>query len=187
MSEASGKQWCARFPASNKIDDLAPPFRGDVQNLIQRTLEAGGSVDVVDTWRPAERAYLMHFCCEIAGYTLHGVYHQMKPQDVPPMPGVDIDWTHGGDLGAAISAVVAMRDTYGIVFPAALHSNHVKRTAVDMKVHIPKGATMINAQGTPFVFDHVADQTDPLFVRIAASYGVLHLAGDAVHFSIDGH
>lgn len=187
MTEPAGVIWVSRFPGSKDILDLAPPFRGDVQNLLQRLIEGRASVDVEATWRPEERAWLMHYACWVAGFTKDGQFFQMESSEVPAHSNIDIDWTCGGDRSTAIEAAKQMVAAYGIVFPASLTSNHIKRLAIDWKVRIANGATIRDAQGHPFSFSGAADQTDKRFHAIARTFGVLPLVTDPVHFSIDGH
>src|ERR1051325_10670200 len=111
MAEPSGAQWCQRFPGSNKTSDLIPDFRDRVDAFLSVLKNADAAVRVSATFRPPERAYLMHWAWGIA----NGFPQDMcRPQDrpgvpidpasVPPMAGVAIDWTHGGSLAAARSA-----------------------------------------------------------------------------------
>jgi len=109
MSEPSGLPWCARFPGSKSVSDLAEPFRSSVQRFLG-ALHAGtppATVAINATVRPPERAYLMHYAWLIA----HG---QIAPNAVPPMRGVDIVWNHA----SAVPAADAMVHGYGMAFVA---------------------------------------------------------------------
>lgn len=176
MSETSGAQWCARFPTSKLVTDLAQAFQGDVHNFIQRIVEAKGSVDVAATYRPKERAYLMHWAWEIAR---NGV----DPASVPAMDGVEIIWDHDG-AGAAAEAMV---EGYEMAHEAVLESRHTQRLAIDMKIHIPDGAIVMDAQGKPHVFHGAGDGPDSRTVAIGRTFGVIKLASDPPHWSVDGH
>ncbi|HEY4077320.1 MAG TPA: hypothetical protein VGM26_10370 [Rhizomicrobium sp.] len=44
-----------------------------------------------------ERAYLMHWCCMVGD-------SGQDPHAIPPIKGMNIDWTHGNSLGAAKAA-----------------------------------------------------------------------------------
>jgi hypothetical protein len=156
------------------LTQLAQPFRADVENFIDALERAGARVDIGTTFRPAERAYLMHWCCKIAdGY---------PPRDVPPMDGVVIDWTHDDDIITARAAARAMRTAYGIVFPASLQSRHTQGLAIDMTIHWKGLITVTDAHGVP----HDCIDQDDLW-PIGASYGVHKLATDPPHWSSDGH
>ena len=63
MAEVSGPQWCARFSTSTSLDDLLPDFADRVRAFLSRLHAAGAAVEVNATFRPPERAYLMHWCC----------------------------------------------------------------------------------------------------------------------------
>lgn len=183
MAEGAGAHWCARFAGSDSLDDLVEPFRSSVTAFLAALRAAGAAVTIAATFRPPERAYLMHWCCLVAGYRdRQQVFHQIAPGDVPPMAGVDIDWSCGGDSGAARVAALAMRKAYGIVFPAACVSDHTLRKAVDMDIAF-KGAIMVRdalGQNRP-----AACESD--LWTIGATYGVIKLPNDGPHWSFDGH
>lgn len=175
MLEQSGAQWCARFATSDKLEDLAEPFRSKALAFVQALRAAGAAVTISATYRPPERAYLMHYCCMIAD-------GGQDPAAVPQMIGVDIDWTHGGDGDAAKKAAQAMRQGYGIVYPAALESRHTQRLAVDMTIRFQGAIQVRTAPGTMAA---VACQGD--LVAVGRSYGVIKLLSDPPHWSSDGH
>lgn len=182
MIELSGPQWCPRFPTSKSVSDLIPPFRGNVMAFITALEDEGTTVTIDATYRPPERAWLMHWAFQI------GNCHQ-DPEYVPSVPGIAIDWTHQGDLAAAVAAAKAMVASYGIVYAPALQSRHTQRRAIDMKIAW-EGTISVRAQngvivqcnglGTP------RDGTNPAIVSVARSYSVIKLIGDPVHFSDDG-
>lgn len=179
----AGPEWCLRFPASAALTDLVQPFRKNATDFIAALRQAGASVSIAATYRPPERAYLMHFSCLIAGYRdAQQVFHQISPPDVAPMKGVEIDWTCHGDAGAARSAAVAMVKAYGIQYPAALVSNHTRRLAVDMTIHFAGAILVRDGAGLKRA---AAAQSD--LWPIGASYGVHKLASDPPHWSADGH
>lgn len=181
--EAAGAAWCDRFPGSNKTADLIQPFRDGVDAFITALRAAGASVQINATWRPAERAYLMHWCCLVAGYRDQDkIFHQIAPADVPKMSGVDIDWTCGGDGGAARAAAVAMRAKYGIEYPAALVSRHTQRRAIDMKPIWQDTILVATRRGNRLPAASVTD-----LVPIGATWGVMKLVSDPPHWSDDGH
>ena len=65
---------------------LLPEFAERAKAFISALTRAGASVSIADTYRPPQRAYLMHWCCMVGG-------SGQDPHSVPPMPGVAIDWT----------------------------------------------------------------------------------------------
>ena len=130
--EPSGAQWCARFPTSNSLDDLTEPFRTNASRFVAALRQAGATVSIAATYRPVERAWLMHWCFDVS-------HNQRDPRGVPPMLGVPIRWAHV-DAQGAFDAVASRRaaedmaDTYRIAFMPALESRHTQRRAVDMTI-----------------------------------------------------
>lgn len=183
MTEAAGANWCTRFPGSVAIDDLVEPFKTGVNAFIAALRGAGASVDISATYRPPERAFLMHWACLIAGYRdADKIFHQIAAGDVPANPAVKIDWTCGGDPGAARSAAVAMVREFGIVYPAALASRHTERRAIDMTIRFPGSIMVATRSGRLLPAASLND-----LVPIGATYGVMKLKSDAPHWSEDGH
>src|SRR5665213_1077638 len=109
MSEYSGPEWCSRFPGSVSPNDLLPDFRDRVLAFISVMQRGGATVHIGATYRLRERAYLMHWCCKIADFG-------QDPGTVPRMPGVEIDWSHGGNASGARAAATAMKKGYAIQF-----------------------------------------------------------------------
>src|SRR4051812_36458225 len=122
--ELSGGQWVNKFPTSKSINDLVSPFREHVKLFIDALTAAAATVHIDATLRPRERAYLMHFSFLIAK-------ENFSPQNVPPFPGVDINWLHP-TLAESKAAANEMVTKYGIVFEPALSSKHSTGTAIDM-------------------------------------------------------
>jgi hypothetical protein len=179
--EFSGPEWCARFPCSKSLDDLMPDFAGRVRAFLSALSHAGARISIADTYRPPQRAYLMHWCCMVGA-------SGQDPDAVPPMADVAIDWLHGGDVAAARAAARAMMAGYRIRFPAALHSRHTQRRAIDMT---------IGWRGTLAVHDFDGELQriasgprsggNPKLIEVGRSFGVIKLASDPPHWSDDGH
>jgi hypothetical protein len=181
MSEVSGPQWCARFPPSTSLDDLLPDFGDRVHAFLSQLNRAGASVSIADTYRPPERAYLMHWCCMIGG-------SGQDPAAVPPQPGVNIDWTHGGSLSAAKAAAQQMMQGYQIQFPAALVSRHTQRRAVDMTIGWNGTLAITDFNGQPHtITSGPRDGSNPQLIAVGATFGVIKLVSDPPHWSDDGH
>jgi D-alanyl-D-alanine dipeptidase len=158
-----------------------------VKDFIAALEAAGAELDIEATQRPAERAYLMWGCCQIGGYRDHdGVFQYVDPDKIPSHPGVAIDWGHGGDDAAARVAARAMRDKYGIVYPAALDSLHVQGRAIDLTIKWNGTLSIADAEGKIHEIPY-ADDTPTELVEVGLSYGVHKLAGDPVHWSDNGH
>lgn len=174
QNELSGIQWVPRFPTSASIDELNDPFRSDVTRFIAALRAAGATVTVSATYRPVERAYLMHYSSRISRGNI-------RPQDVPAMAGVNINWVHP-TAQQSIAAATAMANGYGIVFPPALQSRHTERRAIDMTISGIVGRTMQNAAGQA-----VRISTQAILHQVGATYGVIKLVSDPPHWSDDGH
>ena len=97
MAEQSGPQWCARSPPSKSLDGLVPDFSDAVRTFLSQLSKAIASVAIADTYRPPQRAYLMNLSCMIGGCG-------QDTHTMPPMQGVNIDWTCGGSIVKARDA-----------------------------------------------------------------------------------
>lgn len=190
MPEPSGPEWCARFPGSKSTDDLLAGFRDRVLAFISAMERGGATVSIAATYRPPERAYLMHWCCMIAGYVDRktGQHVIVPPSAATPMEGVDIDWTHGGDVDAARAAASLMVAGYAIQFPAALKSNHTLRRAIDMAVSWSGNITVVDFDGqSRAVTMPPRSGSNQVLVDVGRSFGVIKLLTDPPHWSDDGH
>jgi hypothetical protein len=174
MSEPSSRAWCARFSTSTSINDLTPKFAECVASFIHALKDAGARVDVSATYRPVERAFLMHWAWKIAK-------REVLPVGIPAMDGVDIDWSHGGNLDAARAGAREMVDGYGIAYEPALVSRHTQRLAIDMTIRW-KG--VIHVKDARWV-THACTKQEDLW-PIGASFKVIKLASDPPHWSDDG-
>jgi hypothetical protein len=104
------------------------------------------------------------------------------PALVPPMTGVNIDWTQGGDRAAARAAAREMMAGYNIAYPAALVSRHTQRRAIDITIRWKGTIIVKDARGV----EHACVNEHDLW-PIGASYGVHKLPSDPPHWSEDGH
>jgi hypothetical protein len=180
MSELSGPQWCARFPSSAKTTDLLPDFHDRVEAFISAMARAGAHVSVADTYRPPERAYLMHFCCMIAD-------GGQDPAAVPHLSGVNIQWAHASYADSK-AAARAMKEGYQIRFPAALVSRHTQRRAIDMSIGWTGTLNIRDFDGiTHHIAPTPASGSNPTLIAVGQSFGVIKLITDPPHWSDDGH
>jgi hypothetical protein len=180
MSELSGPQWCARFPTSTSCDDLLPEFRDKVLAFISAMKRAGAGVSIAATYRPPERAYLMHWC-SLIGNTGQDI------AAVPPMSGVDIDWSHGGEFGEARAAARAMIKAYAIRYPPSLTSRHTQRRAIDMTIEWSDTLPIRDFNGNlknVTSLPRTGQNSD--LVKVGATFGVIKLVKDPPHWSDDG-
>lgn len=180
MADVSGVKWCAKFPTSVKLDDLLPDFGDGCRAFISALKRGGATVSIGATWRPAERAYLMHWCCMIG-------QSGQDPARVPTMKGVDIDWSHKGNPAAARSAAQAMMAKYDIRFPAALVSRHTQRRAIDMTIGWTGTLKLIDFDGVEHrIAGGPRNGSHPQLAAIGRTFGVIKLASDPPHWSDDG-
>jgi hypothetical protein len=180
MAEVSGPKWCLQYPGSKSPDDLEPVWRSMAWAFIVALQQGGASVAVTATRRPPERAYLMYWSWMIANLS-------QAPAAVPPLEGLAIDWTHGGNGRAARSAAAAMVKAFGLEAMPSLQSRHIRGRAIDMS---------IGWQGTLSLHDfkgHVHHITVPPrdggnqeLAGIGASFGLCKKPGDTTHWSDDG-
>lgn len=176
----------SQFPNSTSIDDLKDPFRGAVKKFVAALNKAGATVSIGATYRPPERAYLMHYSFLIGK-------NGADPTKVPAMAGVDIDWVHrdakgNADIKASRAAANEMVSGYEIVYAPALTSRHTEGKAIDMDISWGGDLTIDQADGksttiksSPRTGDNADLQT------VGAAYGVNKLASDPPHWSSDGH
>src|SRR5471030_353984 len=173
--EPSGGAWVNRFPTSASLEDLLPAFSSSVRNFIQSIKNAGGNVRVSATYRPVERAYLMHYSWRIAR-------EGMVPEDVPAKQGVNIDWTHKGNHASAVAAAQDMVSGYQIVYKPVLTSRHTQKRAIDMTITNIIGKLLKDASG-----NEVLIQSPSSLHSVGVTYGVYKLLSDPPHWSDDGH
>jgi hypothetical protein len=184
--EPSGAFWCARYPGSRSTSDLLPNFRTCVDAFIEAVRHAGADVQINATYRPPERAYLMHYAYQIGRLG-------MDPRTVPPMAGVAIAWLHRTatgvpDLAASREAAREMVATYGIRFPPALISRHTQRRGIDMDIGWTGSLKVANAQGEEAtIATEPRSGLNPQLHAVGKTYGVIKLVSDPPHWSDDGH
>jgi hypothetical protein len=187
VKQSSGASWVAQFPTSTSTADLEASFKSSVENFISALNTAGATVNISATYRPPERAYLMHYSYRIAKDGL-------DPAGVPAMAGVNICWVHRNvqgqaDNAGAKSAANAMVNGYGIVYAPALESRHTQKLAIDMSIGWTGDLKIKNADGTETTITSTprtgAGNTD--LHTVGGGYGAKKLVSDAPHWSDDGH
>lgn len=192
--EPSGAQWVGRFLGSASVSALASPFREAVSKFLDAVKAAGGTVHISATYRPPERAYLMHWSWKI-------VKTGFDPQQVPSYPGdvIKIKWAHisasgAYDQAASVQGARAMVSGYGInglnVAPA-LNSRHTQKLAIDMNISWTGTLAINNASGTAVsISSEPKTGMNSELHTVGASYGVIKFVGgssDKPHWSNDGH
>lgn len=169
----SGEAWVAQFPTSSRLQDLVQPFRNNVTRFIEALRAGGASVRLSATYRPPERAYLMHYSWRI-------FRENMAAAQVPAMPGVDIEWVHSTPAATRLAAGAMVRG-YGTVFRPSLSSRHTEGRAVDMAVTDYTNKSCANGANQAVMVNSESD----LFA-LGSSYGVIKLRSDPPHWSDDG-
>lgn len=181
----SGADWVNQFPTSRDVEDLASPFRENVRSFLAALQTAGATVTIAATYRPAERAYLMHYAYRIAREGLN-------PRDVPARNGVDIEWVHRKannqvDLVASKNAAEDMVLAYGIVYRPALNSQHTRRLAIDMTITWSGTLSIKNGRGrTVDITSSPRTGQNGELHAVGQTYNVVKLVSDPPHWSADG-
>lgn len=183
-SQLSGAAWWhaneARFANSNKIADLTPDFAAKVTSFIDAMRAGGASVRISSTRRNKVRAYLMHYSWQVAA-------GDIAASAVPPEPGCQIVWDHGG-AAASRQAAREMRDLFNIAFEPSLRSRHIEGKAIDMTIGWNGTLQMLDGQGHSVVVPPPRSGDDNATLnRVGASFGVIKLVSDKPHWSTDGH
>lgn len=177
--EYSGEQWYSRFMPSKSLYDLEEPFGTNIRAFIQCLTDAGISVTINTTHRPDARAYLMYYATMIKR-------GRINPNNVPSWEGVNIDWTHGGNIEKAKQAAIAMHAKYGIgnnpiAVPGRSNHNPKKAKAVDMKIINIAGKT-VNFKGKSKKVNTLGD-----LASVGEAFNVFWFgSGDKPHWSVNG-
>ncbi|MBU6450963.1 MAG: hypothetical protein KGS72_04235 [Cyanobacteria bacterium REEB67] len=182
----SGSAWVTKFPTSVDVADLASPFRENVKRFLAAITAAGGTYDIKATYRPVERAFLMHYAWSIARENL-------SPAKVPKNPAIDIDWVYRRpngriDYTASRKAAQDMVDAYDIAFKPALVSQHTMRLAIDVVIAWTNSLDIVDSRGkTVKITSMPRSGSNRDLIAVGASYHVLKLVSDPPHWSDNGH
>lgn len=188
VKELSGNVWVPRFPGSRSTDDLTPEFKISVDGFIAALEAAGAHVDPANTFRPKERAYMMHWA--------HEIYRNgFDPANVPAMAGVHINWVHP-TLEQSVEGARRMVNGFGIGGLAAdtapaLDTLHAIRQAIDMSITWSGTITVAKKDGTLVEVNTLPRTGMNLQLKeIGLTYGVKKYVGgnsDKPHWSTTGH
>jgi len=183
----SGAEWCAQYPTGTTIAELTnESFRTAVQEFHDAMVEAATadnnlSIDIEASYRPAERAHLMHYCLKVA----NGTISPATANERSAAAGIPINWDHG-NLATSKSKARAMANTYQIVYPASLTSLHISGQAIDWYITW-SGSLNLARKGETETLDCTGSGTSSGYLQsIGRSYGVIKLAGDPPHWSATG-
>jgi peptidoglycan hydrolase-like protein with peptidoglycan-binding domain len=176
----SGKAWVEFKRASTSLEDLSFPFRDSAKAFAKAMVEAGATIEIANTLRPPERVHLMHYSYKVSEQML-------APQDVPPCPGVDIDWVHYTPA-LSIKAAEEMVDAYEIAYAPALYSNHTIGRAVDWWIEWKKPIRVKDIDGNLVDIDQPRNSNDNQDLwDLGEGYGVYKLPADPPHWSYNGY
>lgn len=156
-----------------------------MQRFIDAMQTAGAKVSITSTYRPPQRAYLMHWSWKI-------VKENYNAQKVPSMAGVNIHWWHD-DQDRSKKAAQEMVNSYSInhlKVPPSLSSHHTRRKAIDMRISWKGDLKIKQADGTEKTITSTPrDETNPDLIEVGKTYNVIHFKNvekDKPHWSIDG-
>lgn len=181
--ELSGPAWVDRFPANVSLADLSPGFSSSVQAFLKAIRDAGGTYYVIETRMSPERAYLMRWAWEIA----NGKISAQEVDAQHPMATVDIQWDHGNSQ-ASMEAAEKMNRLFRTRFHPLSTFNHLNGNAIDMRISGLVGKKIKKEDGKSVEIKSDTAKLDPTdLAPVGASYGVYHLPGDPIHWSVDGH
>lgn len=164
----SGPHWAAAFPDSRRLADLEPEFRRRALKFLKALRDAGATLNVRATRRPAQQAYLRHWAWAIA---MGG----QDPRGVPPIRGADIEWWHG-DIPTSRRAAQELLEALQIgsfAVAPALCTGATRGLVLTFRAVWTGSLSIQQAQGdTRQVGSPPRDETHPGLAQVAAGYGV---------------
>jgi D-alanyl-D-alanine dipeptidase len=184
----SGASWCAQYPTGTTIAELTDAtFQANVQAFHDAMVAAATpanalNISISATYRPAQRAHLMHY-----SYNVHnGTTSPADANAASAAAGININWDHG-DLATSRAKAGDMVTTYAIAYAPALTSRHTEGKAIDWTITW-SGSLMIAKKDETAQLDCTGNGTTSTNLHaVGASYGVHKLASDPPHWSTDGH
>jgi hypothetical protein len=187
--DVSGPAWVLRYPDSKSLGALKGAFQINATRFIAALRHAGAVVTINTTFRPEERAYLMHYSTSIA-------LGKISPDKVPAGPHkspVPIRWVHTNaqgmpDMIASVKAAAAMKQAYGIAYPPALHSRHTQHLAIDMTITWARDIFVYDRDyKRHWLYGPGIGSNCQRLHAIGETYHVYKLLKDPPHWSVDGH
>ena len=191
LQARSGAHWCAKFPGSDKLESCGEPFRKGLTQFVAALRKAGAQVTIANTFRPRERAYMMHWCWRITR-------ENVDPRSIPAMAGIAINWCHRNSARdyqshssrTAAMAMVARFGLQNLKVQPALDSRHSIGMAVDMSISWRGNLNISND------IDQIVSITtlprngmNSVLKDVGVGYGVIKFVGgykDVPHWSDDG-
>ena len=179
----SGVRWHSEFPTSKSTGDLASPFRENVERFLAAVAMAGVEYSIAATFRPLERAWLMHWAWKIA--------HGYDTGAVPDKDCVDIQWVHldaNGNYDAATSrqAAIDLNARYQTRVEPALFSLHISGHAIDVSMAWTDTIFIEDGNGKTVAVPAGTGARSEVMHAVGGTYGVVKRVCDPPHWSIDG-
>jgi len=186
MPTPSGPSWVSKFPGSKDLGTLKGAFASGALNFVKALRAAKAHVAITATFRPPQRAYLMHYAWQIA-------HSEIEAAKVPAMSGVDILWVHKDkagkiDVAASKQAALEMVNAYKMAHQAVLKTRHEEGLAVDMNITWSGELSVKDAKGKVVnIKSSPQNNTNKDLQAVGLTYNVHHLGSDFPHWSSDGH
>jgi hypothetical protein len=183
----SGSAWCAEYPTGTTIAEITDAtFRANVQAFHDAMVAAATaanslSISISASYRPAERAHLMHYAYKV----YKGTTTPAAANTASAAAGININWDHG-NLATSKAKAGEMVTTYDIAYAPALNSRHTEGKAIDWTITWT-GSLMIAKKDETTKLDCTGSgSTSANLHKVGASYGVQKLVSDPPHWSTDG-
>ena len=179
----SGPHWASvkDYEGSNSLDTLKQPFQANVSRFIDTLRANRARVNISATYRPPERAWLMHW----AWFIGKGKIKYSQIGSIKNPYGIDIVWDHG-DEKLTRKAALAMVQAFHMKHAAVLQSRHTERRAIDMTITRLPEVLLIDKQQYP-IGTAAADSNEMLWFVGDKLFSVIKLPSDPPHWSDDGH
>lgn len=188
VDELSGAIWASRFPGSRSTSTLTTDFKASCDAFIAAIAAAGGNKHISATFRPFERAYLMHWAHKICR-------NDFPPENVPAKNGVHINWVHP-TAAASKAAAQDLCDAFQISGLAAdtapsLNTLHSTGQAIDISINWTGTLNIANKDGTVIaIASEPRTGMNAELKAVGLTYGVVKFVGGAAdrpHWSTTGH
>jgi hypothetical protein len=184
--EESGGNWAtwanANYPADDRVDALGDPFRSNVRAFLLAVADSTDSAtgrapipQIIQVYRPPERAYLLHWSWQIA--TQAGSPGEADQLCVPG--GMHIIWQHyrtDGSLdgSGALDAARAMTNAFRLSTFPAYPTKHSERTAIDMFIEWHGTLTLTNASDSIVTVSGPSNsRQSQTFQNVGRTFGVI--------------
>lgn len=182
----SGSAWCAQYPTGTTIEELTDAtFKANVQAFRDAMVAAATaannlSISISATYRPVQRAHLMHYAFRVH----NGTTTPAAANAASAAAEININWDHG-DLATSKAKAGEMVTTYDIAYAPALASRHTAGKAIDWTLTWV-GSLMIAKKDETTKLDCTGGGASANLHKVGASYGVHKLVSDPPHWSTDG-